>query len=302
MTSKKTIALAGSTGQLGQLIAGELLADPDVDLRILVRAESRDKAADLEARGAQIVEGDLTDDVALAELTRDAYTVISAVQGGPDVLIEGQRRLLAAARAAGARRFIPSTFSSDIFTVPDGAVVTVDFRRTFAEIADAERGPVEVVHILIGAFLDRKVLFGFIRMIDAESKTAYIWGDGEQPMDWTTYADTARYTAAVAVDDDEVGRTFVAAGETRDFAGVVAAYEEATGTTLTVERLGSLDDLDARIESLRSAPDADLYSYLPLMYFRAQLHGQGRLTGLMNDRYPHIRPATIAEYVRAEGL
>lgn len=146
------------------------------------------------------------------------------------------------------------------------------------------------------------MLFGFIRVIDPEAKTAYVWGEGQYPTDWTTYADTARYTAAVAVDDEPIGSTFKAAGDTLDFPGVVAAYEEASGSTLTVERLGSLEDLDARIAELTSVPDADLRSYLPLMYYRAQLRGQGQLEPTQNDRYPHITPTTIRDYVRAEGL
>lgn len=299
---KKTIALVGATGHLGGLIARELLADQTVDLRILVRPASRAKAADLEARGAGVVEGDLSDEAALAALTKDAYTVISAVQGGPETIIDAQRRLLAAARASGVRRFIPSDFSLDMFTVPEGGIVTADMRRAFARIADAERGDVEVVHILIGGFLDRDVLFGFIRVIDPQTRKAYVWGDGSSPADWTTYADTARYTAAVAVDDDEIGPVFSAAGDTLDFAGIVAAYEEASGTKLSIERLGTLEDLDARIDELRSAPGADLRSYLPLMYYRAQLRGQGQLKPKMNDRYPRITPATIIDYVRAEEL
>lgn len=302
MTIKKTIALVGATGHLGGLIAHELLTDPTVDLRILVRPSSRSRAANLEVAGAEIIEGDLSDEDALAALTRDAYTVISAVQGGPETIIDAQRRLLAAARTSGARRFIPSDFSLDMFTVPEGGIVTADMRRTFAHIADAERGDVEVVHILIGGFLDRGVLFGFIRVIDAQAKTAYVWGDGHPPADWTTYVDTARYTAAVAVDDDEIGPVFSAAGDTLDFAGIVAAYEEASGTKLTVKRLGSLEDLDARIDELRTAPNADLRSYLPLMYYRAQLRGQGQLNPKMNDRYPGITPATVVDYVRAEEL
>lgn len=178
MTIKKTIALVGATGHLGGLIAHELLTVPTVDLRILVRPSSRSRAANLEVAGAEIIEGDLSDEDALAALTRDAYTVISAVQGGPETIIDAQRRLLAAARTSGARRFIPSDFSLDMFTVPEGGIVTADMRRTFAHIADAERGDVEVVHILIGGFLDRGVLFGFIRVIDAQAKTAYVWGDG----------------------------------------------------------------------------------------------------------------------------
>lgn len=303
-TQKQTIALVGGTGRLGALIANAVLDKPDARLRVLVRPGSREKAADLEKRGAQLVEGSLDEGDArgLAALCENASTVISAVQGGPEVIIDGQRRLLRAAREAGVRRFVPSDYSLDLFKVKPGHIPTSELRRQFASIADAERGAVEVVHVLNGGFLDRGVLFGFIRIIDVEKQTAYVWGDGKQPMDWTTYEDTARYTAEVALDERPVPRVFSVAGDVVDFDGLVRAYEEASGKTLRIERLGSLDDLDARIDSLQKSQPQNFYAWLPLMYLRSMFDGEGKLAVLMNDRYPSIRPTTVREYVAKEGL
>jgi nucleoside-diphosphate-sugar epimerase len=298
----KTVALVGGTGHLGALIADAILAKPDAQLRVLVRPGSRDKAVGLEKRGATIVEGTIENDNALASLCEGASAVVSALQGGPDVIIEGQTRLLRAARETGVMRLIPSDYSLDLFKVTPGHIPTSDMRRQFASIADAERRPVEVVHVLNGGFLDRGVLFGFIRVIDVETQTAYVWGDGTQAMDWTTYADAARYTAEVALDQRPAPRKFCVAGDVLDFAGIVHAYESASGKKLRVERLGSLDDLDARIDQLRKTEPANMRAWLPLMYYRSVLNGEGKLDVLMNDRYPWIRPTTLSEYVRQEGL
>jgi hypothetical protein len=193
----KTIALVGGTGRLGALIGNAVLDKPDVQLRLLARPGSRGKVGELEARGAQVIEG------ALGHL---------------------------------------------------------------------------------------------------EKQTAYVWGDGKHPMDWTTYADTARYTAEVAVDPRHVPRVFSVAGDVLDFEGLVRAYESGSGKKLRVERLGSLEDLDARIEQLQRAGPANFRSYLPLMYYRSVLNGEGKLDELMNDRYPSIRPTTVREYVAKEGV
>jgi NmrA-like family len=209
---------------------------------------------------------------------------------------------LRAAREAGVKRFIPSDYSLDLFKLKPGHVPTSDMRRQFASIADAERGHVDVVHVLNGGFLDRGVMFGFIRVIDPATQTAYVWGDGKQPMDWTTYADTARYTAEVAVDEQPVPHKFCVAGDVLDFEGIVRAYEAGSGKTIRVERLGSLDDLDARIDQVQKADPANLLAYLPLMYYRSVLNGEGKLDELMNDRYPSIQPTTVREYVAREGL
>jgi NmrA-like family len=304
MTSTQTIALVGGTGRLGKLIGNALLDKADVRLRLLIRPGSGHKAAELVQRGAQIVEGGVGDGAgaALAALCQGASTVISAVQGGPEVIIEGQTRLFRAARDAGVKRFIPSDYSLDLFKATPGHIASSDWRRQFASVADAERGKMEVVHVLNGGFLDRGVMFGFIRVIDIEAQTAFVWGDGKLPMDWTTYADTARYVAEAAVDERPVPRKFCIAGDVLDFENIVRAYEEGAGKKLRVQRLGSLEDLDAYIDQLRKEKPGNMFAWLPLMYYRSMLNGEGKLDHLMNDRYPSIRPTTVREYVRKEGL
>jgi hypothetical protein len=56
---------------------------------------------------------------------------------------------------------------------------------------------------------------------------------------------------------------------------------------------------DVKLGYLRSA---NFLTYLPLMYYRSMLNGEGKLDELMNDRYPSIRPTTVREYVAREGL
>ncbi|MCH7232235.1 NmrA family NAD(P)-binding protein [Glycomyces sp. L485] len=305
---QKIIALAGGTGRLGSLIAEAVLAQPDTQLRLLVRPASRSKIAHLEAKGAQVVEGELGANAAesaagaLAAFTAGATTVVSAVQGGPDVIIDGQTALLRAARDAGVRRFIPSDYTLDLFKLPPGQILPSDWRRQFAETADAERGEAEVVSVLSGGFLDRGVLFDWLRLIDPDTQTAYLWGDGEATVEYTTYADTARYTAAAALDDTPIGRVLPVAGDRLDFHGLVAAFEKASGKRLRVEQLGSLTDLDDRIAELMARDPQNVFGYFPLMYNRGLLKGEATLPPLRNDRYPWIQPTTVEQYFGAEKL
>jgi hypothetical protein len=302
--SRKIVALVGGTGTLGTLIGNAVLAKPDLQLRLLVRPGSRDKVAHLERRGAQIVDGAIGPDAdaAFASLCQGASAVVCTVQGGPDVIIDGQAQLLRAAREAGVRRFIPADYVVNLFNVRLGHIPPLDWRRQFASVADAERGTVEVVHVLNGGFLDRRVLFGAIGVIDVSTQTAHVWGDGQQPMDWTTYADTAHYTVEVAVDERPVPSTFKIAGDVLDFHGIVRAYEAGSGRKLRVQRLGSLGDLSARIDELQKAGSANFPAYFPLMCYRSMLNGESKLDELMNDRYASIRTTTVREYVAREGL
>lgn len=302
--SKKIIALVGGTGHLGSLIANALLDKEEIHLRLLVRPDSINKAKALVERGAEVIEGSIGEDQndALDKLCKDASTLISSLQGGPDVIIDGQKTLLKAAKKAGVNRFIPSDYSLDLFKVKPGDIPTSDMRYQFATIADGECGDVEIVHILNGGFLDKGVMFNFLRVIDVENQVANVWGDGQQLMDWTTYEDTAKYTAEVAVDDRSVPRIFSIAGNVISFKEIVAEFESASGKKLLIKCLGSLQELDSRIEGLQNDSSSNLYTYLPLMYYRSLLNGEGKIDEIMNERYPSIKPVTVYNYILNEIL
>lgn len=130
--------------------------------------------------------------------------MVSTVQGGPDLIIDAQLALLRAAKKAGARRFIPSDYSFNFFTLPEGVNVNSDWRRTLAQLAEQETSAsFEVVHVMQGIFTDAYVL-GFLGVLDGEKGVGRSWGDGKTPIDWTTWEDTARFTAAAAIDERPV--------------------------------------------------------------------------------------------------
>ncbi len=303
--TKKIVVLAGATGILGHDIANALLAKSEVQLRALVRPGSAQKLAGLREKGVEIVEIDLEDeqaDEALVQALHGAFSVVSALNGGTEIIVGSQARLLRAARQAGVRRLVPSSFSYNIFGMDAGDNPNTDDRRAFADLADQERGAVEVVHVLNGAFLDKRIVFGFLGTFDLQKGEAYYWGDADAVTDVTTYADTGRYTAEVATDEASLPRVIEVAGQTLTFNELVSAYEQASGKRLKVVNKGSFADLDAEIERQRAAEPDNYYAWLPLMYYRGSFGGKGKLHAIVNDRYPTIRPETVQEYVRREKL
>lgn len=288
-TTDRTVLLVGATGQLGGLIANALLRH-GARLNLLVRPGSEHKLpASLREQATLFNE--------LAPAVRGASSVVSAVQGGPETIIDTQLELLRAARDAGVRRFIPSDFSYNLFGLDEGDNIHSDWRRTFARRADAEKGGVEVVHVMNGAFLDIGVLYGFLGAFDLQRGEAYLWGDGRAPMQFTTYADTAAYTAQAALAEEPLPGHFFVAGETLDFHGLVAATEAGLGRPIVVRQMGSLTDLDAEILARRRAEPANPLAWLPLMYWRGMLSGKGALGPLQNARFPGIVPTSVREYV-----
>lgn len=284
----RSVLLVGATGQLGGLIANALLRR-GAHLKLLVRRGSEHKlAASLHEQATIFNE--------LGPAVRGACSVVSAVQGGPDTIIDTQLELLRAARDAGVRRFIPSDFSYNLFGLDEGDNIHSDWRRAFARQADLEKGGVEIVHMMNGCFLDIGVLYGFLGAFDLQRGEAYLWGDGRAPMPFTTYADTAAYTAEVALSEEPLPERFYVAGETLDFHGLVAATAAGLGRPVAVRRMGSLGDLDARILARRRAEPANPLAWLPLMYWRGMLSGKGALGPLQNGRFPGIVPTTVRDY------
>ena len=105
------IAVTGATGFVGRHIA-TVLARRGHAVRALVRSPSQARA--LETLGVELVPGDLADAAALTTLTRGASAVVHLVgiimETGRAtfhaVHVEGTRRVVEAARAAGVGRFV----------------------------------------------------------------------------------------------------------------------------------------------------------------------------------------------------
>jgi uncharacterized protein YbjT (DUF2867 family) len=107
------ILCVGSTGLLGRKVARELL-ERGKEIRCLVRNSS--DAADLEQDGAEIVVGDVRDEVAVKKALTGAKAVISsfATNIGKDPNVsglwqtdyDGNRSLIQHAKSAGVKKFV----------------------------------------------------------------------------------------------------------------------------------------------------------------------------------------------------
>jgi nucleoside-diphosphate-sugar epimerase len=293
------VVVVGAAGKLGRLVCASLLAAPQVRVRALVRDPA--KLSELAAAGVELVAFDAAtaSDAERATALAGASAVVSTLQGGPDVIIDAQLALLRAAKAAGARRFIPSDYSYDIFGLPEGVNVNSDWRRTLARLAEAEVGPsFEVVHVMQGIFADRGVL-GFLGAFDAERGVVRYWGDGTTPIDWTTWADTARFTAAAALSKDALPARLYVAGDRKSILEFAAIWTRETGRAVTSERLGSLDELEAEVGRKLASEPTNMYAWLPLMYARGVYGGHALLGALANGRFPSVQAKTLVEAIRA---
>lgn len=290
------VLLVGATGSLGHRIALHLLDAAEVDLRLLVRPGALadpTKAATLSAlteHGASVVEGDLGDAAALESATSGIDVVISAVQGGADVIVDGQLALGRAAATSGVTRFIPSDYALDLFHAPVGAPM-FDQRRKAA--AGLEALDLDVVHVLNGAFMDMMLDPRTAGVVDLEQRTGQFWGDGDDEFDVTLIEDVAAFTARLAVDPATEAGSYAISGSRTSFDAIITAVEDVLGEPLERHQRGTLADLRRTVETATN-PWAAIGAWYNLSMLTTP-----PFTSLVNDRYPDVRPTTLEDYLRA---
>lgn len=284
--TKTTVLLAGATGMLGSRIAAHLAKQPDTRLRLLVRSSTDAKLKPLLDQGAELIEGDLTVAASLDRATTGVDVIVSAVQGGPEIIVGGQVLLAEAGKRNGVRRILPSDFGLDLFNAIPGEHMMFDIRAK-ADRAIADLG-LEQINILQGAFMD--MFLPGKGAIDLEAGTISFFGDGNMPIELTSVEDTARVTARVATDWTVPAGKFAFAGDLISFRQAGAIISELTGREIRPVSMGSESDLRAMMVN------ADPYKQVMLAYLLYMTNGQTALSDLQNNRYPDLRLEVFAEF------
>jgi nucleoside-diphosphate-sugar epimerase len=308
MNSKPTVLIAGITGTLGSKIATAILDKGEMNVKGLVRSSStshnnkQQQLDDLKAKGVVFVEGDLSDQSSLNNACEGIEVIVSAVKGSPskktglyreDIVLSGQLNLLEAAMTKGVKRFVPSDYSVDYFKIDLGNNHNLNFRILFAEAL--KQSGLGHTFILNGAFTEVQFsMFG--KLFDFKAGTFSYWGDGEQPCDFTTYDDTAKYTAEAIADPQMLNSALKVAGDVLTMKQLLATYEEVTGKKLVEKCLGTVEDLEAWIAKTKQIASSP-FNYLPEQYHWAIVSGKAKLDKLDNSRYPHIKPTSVKQFI-----
>ncbi|MEJ7729600.1 MAG: NmrA family NAD(P)-binding protein [Polyangiaceae bacterium] len=290
-TRPPRVLVVGATGQLGRKIALELVGARRSVVRVTYREGTNTGAVEaLREAGAELVPADLTDPASLARACHQVDVVVSAVQGLREVIVDGQTRLLRAAEEAGVARMIPSDYALDFFKTDEGRNRNLDLRRELAGVLDPS--PVRGTSLLCGAFMD---LFAYGAMgPDRKTGVFRVWGDPDQPSDFTLTDDVARYVAAVALDR-QAPRVVRVAGDTRSAREIAAIFEEVRGKPVKLQSAGTLEALDRTIERLRAEDPAEANRSRcgSGSSTRDMQSGRGRLSPLDNARYPSVQPVDL---------
>jgi uncharacterized protein YbjT (DUF2867 family) len=293
-----TVVVAGATGDLGERIV-RALAARGTAVRALLRPGSPDGEAALRAAGAEPVAVDFDDPGAIDAACRGAVCVVSALNGLAPVIIDLQGRLLDAAVAAGVPRFIPSDFSLDFTRTRKGDNRNMDLRRQFMARVDA--APIRATSILNGGFAD--MLAGQAPFVLRKPRKILYWGDADQPLDFTTKDDVARYTAAAALDE-AAPRLLRIAGDVVTARSLAVTMTSLSGQPFGLWRAGGLGLLGVVIRVARAvtpSSEAPFPAWQGMQYLRDMASGRGKLDPLDNDRYGPISWTTARDVLAAAG-
>lgn len=294
---KKTILVAGATGNLGNRICRELVKHGATVKAIVRDSTDLDKIEILEKMGVEVRIIDFNDIDSLSAECKNVNCVVSALAGLGDVIIDLQKKILDGAIKAGVPRFIPSDFCTDYNDLKEGENRNFDLRRTFKKYID--QSPIQTSSIFNGCFAD--ILKYNTPILNLKDQSIGYWGEkADWKLDFTTMDDTAAFTAEVALDDSAPRDLQIASFQVSPNI-IFDNVKEINGHEFKVYQLTTLENFAEYIKKQRSdnpAGENELYAKFQqgqYMYSMFTTHHND----LANERYQGIFWTKSIDYLKS---
>jgi uncharacterized protein YbjT (DUF2867 family) len=262
--------VVGATGFLGSEICRRLAAEGK-PVRGLVRSttdqEKRDKLA---SYGVELVEGDVRDRASLDAACQGVTAVFSTVSAMPfsytpdennvqTVDTEGVKNLIEAAQAAGAQRFVYTSFSGNM---------DLDFPlRNAKREVEARIKESGLTYTILRPSYFTEAWLGPMVGFDYANAKAQIYGTGENPISWISFLDVAQFAVQSLENPAARNATLELGGpEAISPLEVVKIFEEVGGKPFEVQHVPEA----ALAEQQETATDPMQQSFSGLMRCYAQ--------------------------------
>jgi len=233
------ILLVGGTGDLGGRVV-RILSEQGHPVRCLVRPTSDDSV--VRGLGVDLAPGDLTEPESLVRACQGVTTVVATatviarrLAGAARPTIheadeEGMTSLIAAAEAAGVRRFVYLSFPG-----VEKAIGTPLERAKLATEQRLHSSSLQPVIVRSDAF--QEIHFGAAARFDVAAGKIAIIGRGDSKRRWVSTGDIAALVASVAVEPDPPSVITVGGPEAMTKNEAVAFVEKVTGRQMKVQHL-----------------------------------------------------------------
>ena len=144
------------------------------------------------------------------------------------------------------------------------------------------------------------LMVGDSPMINHKSRKVPYIGQPTQLLDFTTMADTAAYTAAVAADPNPAPNLLRIAGDTVNVQDIAVAQTNVQGARYQPSWMGPVGSMEFMIRALRlfGGENETLPTWQRLQYMTNMFSGTGKLEPLDNDRYPELTWTKVEDFFR----
>jgi uncharacterized protein YbjT (DUF2867 family) len=282
--------VVGATGMLGTRVCAALAA-AGKPVAGMVRSGDEAKRGPLGAAGIELVEGDLKDAASLERACQGRTAVVSTASASishqendsiQSVDLDGQRRLIDAAKAAGVSTFVYISFSSNMTTE---APLTAAKRSVEQYLEDSG-----LAYTILRCGFLMEVMIDPVVGFDYANGTAVIYGTGENGLSLVSMDDVAKM-AVLCLDRPEATNATVEFGgpEAVTLHEVVRAFEEVAGRPFEMQHVPE----EALVAQWQAADDPLSKSLGAIMVDFAK--GDQIEMGPTLERYP-ITLTTVREY------
>ncbi|KAI9749895.1 MAG: hypothetical protein M1815_002218 [Lichina confinis] len=289
------IAIAGITGKLGQLTAETILSTSDCRVQGFCRDKSKVAPALRDNSRVTIVEGQSSDPEAARKAVRGSQVVICMYLGPDDLMLNGQKVLIDACVEEKVPRYVAADYTLDYRKLEYGDIPSKDIMKDI--VVYLEDKPVKGVHIITGCLIE--VFWHYLGMWDANEYELSYWATGDEKWDFSTYANTAQYVTAAALDPTATG-VMKFCGDRMSANGLAKLIEQRYGEAPKMKHLGSLDDLRKRIDDCRGG-EID-WSVMPFFYTYYIVNGQSLMGDDDDARYPQVEPVTAKMFLEQNDV
>ena len=255
--------VVGATGLLGTEICRQL-REAALPVKGLVRRGADPvKIDNLRKLGVELVEGDLKEPSSLERACRGAQALISTASSTlsrregdsiQTVDLDGQTRLIEAAKAAGVEHFVFISFRSNTAIQSPLAEAKRTVERRLKESG--------LAYTILQASYFMEVWLTPMLGFDVPNGRAKVYGEGKNKISWISYPDVARFAVKALSEQRARNRVIEVGGpEALSPMEVVRAFEAAGSKEIAVEHVPE----SALREQFEAAEDPTQKSFAALM-------------------------------------